>query len=353
MGKHLGKLETLRGGAASYVILHHLDQAFPFKYNAFNYFFRFGQEAVILFFIISGFVIIYSTPPKISFKQYFIKRFRRIYPLFIAALVLGYLVECIHFRKFFTPDFQNLLGNLINFQDFKSGKPGVWISPFAGNLPLWSLSYEWWFYMFFFPIYKFIPVGFQKYIVLVISIIGWASYIVFPNQISLFLLYFIIWWGGVELCRTYLKDGVHSFRNTFVIWISLFIICILLMSQLFYYPFSELKFGLHPVLEIRHFTSALIIIIIALLWSKIGFKGFKFLNIFKPIAPISFALYIFHYPVLIKLQVDFIESIIIQKIILLILLILFSILMEVNFQKIINTFTNKLINKGLPYEPGS
>ena len=61
MAGKLDKLEALRGAAALYVVFHH---TIPYDSRLFNlpvgHLMRFGQEAVILFFLLSGFVINYS-----------------------------------------------------------------------------------------------------------------------------------------------------------------------------------------------------------------------------------------------------------------------------------------------------
>jgi peptidoglycan/LPS O-acetylase OafA/YrhL len=55
--KKLEILEFGRGFAAFYVLMHHLR---PLRDTPFDILFRFGQEAVILFFLVSGFVIYLS-----------------------------------------------------------------------------------------------------------------------------------------------------------------------------------------------------------------------------------------------------------------------------------------------------
>ena len=56
------RLECLRGLAAGYVFVHHFAHIIlaP-KYPRLASLFVFGQSAVMLFFVISGFVIYYST----------------------------------------------------------------------------------------------------------------------------------------------------------------------------------------------------------------------------------------------------------------------------------------------------
>ena len=79
----LWKLEAIRGLAALYVVVGHI-------YHDSFLILRFGQEAVIVFFLLSGFVIEYShhhSRDK-SFKGYFTKSVTRIYSVFIAMLLL-------------------------------------------------------------------------------------------------------------------------------------------------------------------------------------------------------------------------------------------------------------------------
>lgn len=86
--KRLEKLEAIRGFAAIYVVFYHLFASgiVIFGVNL-SFLFRFGQEAVILFFLLSGFVIYHSfikSKDHSNFKVFFWKRFLRIYiPLII------------------------------------------------------------------------------------------------------------------------------------------------------------------------------------------------------------------------------------------------------------------------------
>src|ERR1700744_3208005 len=93
----LGKLEAIRGFAAVYVVIYHfvgftvLQDKFP---AIAKLLFRFGQEAVILFFLLSGFVIYLSvaTKPDTSFKKFFLKRLVRIYPILIISFILSIVI---------------------------------------------------------------------------------------------------------------------------------------------------------------------------------------------------------------------------------------------------------------------
>ena len=92
----LEKLEAIRGFAALYVVLFHtLPQKIYLLGINVGILFRFGSEAVIVFFVLSGFVIKYSFEKSEdkSFKRYFTHRFVRLYiPLFF-IFILGYLIK--------------------------------------------------------------------------------------------------------------------------------------------------------------------------------------------------------------------------------------------------------------------
>ena len=64
------KLDTIRAFAALYVMIAHFGMGF-FKGTNYSIPFRFAQEAVMLFFLLSGFVIYISfiKNPNISFKS--------------------------------------------------------------------------------------------------------------------------------------------------------------------------------------------------------------------------------------------------------------------------------------------
>ena len=95
MKYQIQKLEALRGFAAVYVLLHHVSSSYlGYQKKIYGFPFRFGQEAVMVFFILSGFVIHYSLCNNTSenFKIYFFKRTKRIYPIYILALILSYII---------------------------------------------------------------------------------------------------------------------------------------------------------------------------------------------------------------------------------------------------------------------
>jgi hypothetical protein len=138
-----------------------------------------------------------------------------------------------------------------------------------------------------------------------------VSYQIAPNQISLFLLYFIIWWGGAELAKAYPSGGMtFSSQRALVIYLGAFLILIGTPALRAIYRRSALNPGKYPVLQFRHFLGAVTFLALALAW-KPGRRP----RMFSVFAPFSYALYLFHYPLAIRASyLSFVRSAKVQTI---------------------------------------
>ncbi len=114
-----------------------------------------GNDAVMVFFVLSGFVIAYVCDQKESTpRAYFISRFARLYSVVAPALILTFVLDSIGSRV--TPEIYRgdwlqtdnpvwrFVANFffVNELWFSSVKP-------FGNTPFWSLGYEFWYYVLF------------------------------------------------------------------------------------------------------------------------------------------------------------------------------------------------------------
>jgi peptidoglycan/LPS O-acetylase OafA/YrhL len=297
-GPTLWQLNALRGAAALYVFIYH---SRIFRNTPMGYLFCAGPEAVMLFFLLSGFVISYSSESRLAtegFRGYFVRRFRRIFPLFIVALGLVYVVRRIVRQDPLILGWRTLLGNLCMLQDMKWLKRGAWVETF-GNDAFWSLSYEWWFYMLFFPVSRYLATHTQTVVAICVSVVGAISYQLVPNQIGLFAGYFFVWWCGVELAREFRARGEITWRRQ-----APHIFMLLLLCGTWGYPVlrawsgrSPLRISFEPVIEFRHICAGLVFLVLGILWYRLGLRGFQLLvGPFVYIAPFSYALYIFHRP---------------------------------------------------------
>ena len=337
------KLEAIRGFAAIYVVAHHyigFSELVHILNPVVRFPFRFGQEAVILFFMLSGFVIYYATYLKHdSFKKYMIKRFRRIYPIALIALLLSVLVWYANGVALTRYDYRTLAGNILMLQD-ASNKPGNWVEVFLKNHALWSLSYEWVFYVVFFPLILLLKPGRSRiYIILAVSGVSWISYLILPNHLSLVLSYLIIWWVGLECADCYLVNRNFDFTSLKPCIVSLGVMCLLALIPII----TQLHSGIHhfnpinyPILMFRHFAFAFLIVLAGLTWWKYKLIGFdQTIGLFKVFAPISYAMYVLHFPLL-WLNLPFVNSIYIALLLKLVLLLLLSFLLERKMQPALN-----------------
>lgn len=119
--------------------------------------------AVVIFFILSGYLISnsvfykLSTDTNYSFRSYFIDRFSRIYSAFIPALLFIFLLDFISvkvaptsYNYFNAFDVQTFIGNIFMLQDFPFLKYlHIKITSFGSARPLWTLAIEWWIYLWF------------------------------------------------------------------------------------------------------------------------------------------------------------------------------------------------------------
>ena len=298
----LEKLDALRGLAALYVVIHHSvsNSVMLFGLNI-AFLFRFGEEAVILFFLLSGFVINYSFVKgrDKTFRTYFFKRATRIYIPLLIVMALGYAMECYGAGEIVNAHPRELLLNLMMLQDISDLKPNVVVDPYMHNSPLWSLSYEWWFYMVYFQVQKHVASNRGKDgLVMGLSIVSAIVYLYFPVFVPRLLMYMSIWWLGVMLSNKYMNKEAISLKTLAMPLSSVF--AVLLVCGFGAYRASMAGAlsgpGVHPLLEMRDHFSALLIVTIAILWKASGWILFdKIVKPFLFFAPISYVVYISHH----------------------------------------------------------
>ncbi len=297
----LWRLEALRGLTAFYVFLTH-------TFGEASVLMRFGQEAVMVFFVLSGFVIEYSTQKSRDkgFANYFLKRFLRIYSILIMMFLLVSLIkqpDCSDFEFW-----KVLVGNLLMLQDFGTAKPNV-VVPTLYSSALWSLHYEWWFYMAYYPIAFCVKKERQIFYVSIAGVLGALVYTIDPNFIVRLIMYFPTWWVGVELARLYMREGKINFKDMTIPLLFMIVISSILGANVIIYVYNGNHFslGIHPILEFRHTSIAVCLVLAAIAWQKIGWYGFSILRVGTLIAPVSYALYISHVPLFV--HADYFEFI--------------------------------------------
>jgi peptidoglycan/LPS O-acetylase OafA/YrhL len=144
----LGFLDVLRGAAALLVALYHIGNASPAANPQFHWvshsLLNFGSFGVMLFFIVSGFIIPASLERRGSLVEFWIGRFFRLVPLFwllSAAVVVLWKLNLLDLPGWiFNHPLVVLFGNATLMTNFV-GAPHL-------LAPAWTLPYEICFYAF-------------------------------------------------------------------------------------------------------------------------------------------------------------------------------------------------------------
>ena len=173
-------LDLIRGVAAIAVLIYHVRYRFFYDYadvqnaNWISKFFygitSFGHDAVIVFFVLSGYFISASVlrdgaKDRWSWKRYSVSRLTRLYLVLIPGLLLTLFWDGLGLKLFsdspvytgakqpWINDFYPI-ANCINVKTVAANAmflQTVVEPPLGSNVALWSLSYEFWYY-FLFPL---------------------------------------------------------------------------------------------------------------------------------------------------------------------------------------------------------
>lgn len=169
-----------------------------------------GHQAVIVFFVLSGFFIVSSVVSSFdqgtwSWTGYLVNRIVRLSLVLIPALFLCLFLDQLGMQLSpLAAFYRHPVGNIIStsvasFETFRNfiGSffyvQGILAQPFGSNSPLWSLSYEFWYYILF-PVAfcaltrKVRPALRALYLGAAISILFFVGHVI--------ALYFLIWLAG-------------------------------------------------------------------------------------------------------------------------------------------------------------
>lgn len=194
-------LEMVRGLAALYVLLLHLCINFygdlpQAQTMAFSLFIRFGREAVMLFFVLSGLVIHLSTSARSKPDEFLVRRLVRLYPMYILAIALGCWAAQVSHQPW---SMATVLQHLLFVQTINGYIAAHW----HVNGSLRSLSYEMFFYLTFAAILlagnRKILVGLWMYLSLVVFVLPTWPAEPLVAHIASMLLFSIPWIVGYAL----------------------------------------------------------------------------------------------------------------------------------------------------------
>ncbi|MCB9610257.1 MAG: acyltransferase [Polyangiaceae bacterium] len=315
----LTQLDWIRGLAAFSVLAGHVRGLFFVDYSDLEAPSRveqvaymatgLGHQAVIVFFVLSGFFIGYSVliahkAERFDGFDYSIRRFSRLYAVLVPALLITFLVDKLGIALFGStgnvyggdvnapflelPNIANqlgvvpLLGNLFQLQSITS------MPEFGSNGPLWSLPYEAWAYVLF-------PLGVAvvRKPASIRSLAGGALCVaIFWAANRLLFLYFGIWLLGAAVARWWIaKDRTPDEAGG-----SAFGVVVALAA------FTALAvIGRGRMLSSRALEDILLGLataglIVALLRSRRSWNPSRSAKAATWLAGFSYSLYLFHYP---------------------------------------------------------
>lgn len=242
-------LNLSRWCAALLVVIHHVRHLIVVDYQYAEhvtlldkglYFITgFGHESVVIFFVISGFLVggisldrWRAQGPDLA--AYFAARISRIYTVLIPALLIGLGLDLVGLTWFnaselytnsiqyntislnhaidATMNLPTLLGNFFMLQ-------GIVTPTLGSNGPLWSLSYEWWYYCIF-ACLAAAATGNGRARVLV-AVLGCAMLLLLPTRIPL--------WGSIwvlgMMCYRWVKST--AWRPAPILGLGLFVLAML------------------------------------------------------------------------------------------------------------------------------
>ena len=150
----------------------------------------------------------------------------------------------------------------------------------------------------------FLPIKFfiYFYLTFIISFIGLLTFKIQYNGIFLIYFYYYIWFSDALIVFYQNKDGLNKniIIMIFISYLKLIISYYLLLIN----GKKRVTLGVYPILEIRHFTTALFALSFTLfyysyLYTSIKIKNIyeKVIHIFISLSLISFSLYLLHYSI--------------------------------------------------------
>jgi peptidoglycan/LPS O-acetylase OafA/YrhL len=303
-------LDLVRFQAALLVYLFHIGYYSGARIPAIG---NLGSESVLVFFVLSGFVIAYSSSKKhVAFKDFVIARLARLWSVMLPALVLTMLADSIGqylnlaayapLQPYST--FKWLASSVINFA-FLGQMWNLKISP-GTNGPFWSIAYEFWFYALFAASIYFN--GLQR-IILCLA----CSFVAGPKII----MTYPIWYFGVVTYRKLSSVDNVPFTVGLSLWISSVLLGLLYFSlngpQFLEEAFPALLDISKMQWRVNFLPESLllaILIVVNLYGAWIISKSIHEIQksiavIIKLGADTSFGLYLFHYPIILLCKAVF------------------------------------------------
>lgn len=306
-------LDFVRGVAAILVLMEHLGSRLFLGYGYLQnpsaiikllYLLNLlGGPSVIVFFVLSGLFISRTVLKSIvdnkwSWKSYLVNRLSRLYVVLIPALFLTLITDMLASHFF---DYNRYSDNYTNIKEFFGNLfylQNIYVGSYGSNGPLWSLGYEFWYYMLF-PIIILLLRIQKKILKVVYLCITLAIILLIGQRMS---YYFLIWLVGMLVL---LLPATPRAKNKFFMTISFLLVCLAMVMR----PLVN-----NGRLFVEHHTNNLFIVDL-FIGLSLGLLIYIFMHgttkktmtesknkwfekTSKLVASFSFSLYLIHYPII-------------------------------------------------------
>ncbi len=292
----LPNLDPLRFILASLVMIFHIphlsrNQGLPYFSDA--PIFNRGTEAVYVFFVLSGFLIIrliyrYKQRDAFSIKKFYIRRMLRIFPLYYLIVIFGFLFYWLILPALNMPfeNNYNLGEGIVLTTFFLPNVFGKLYEPGGILEVLWSIGIEEQFYLMIAPLLFFIR---KTRILLVLSVLTIAYFIVFHLDVFQFLytyrfVYFFLFSGGVIAILEEQKQLEFLKR-------SILIPIVIVIAMLLYFTTNVFQF------EIRWMTHFVTMVVFCLFVHTLAHNNFGMTiknKLWNYLGHMSYGIYMFH-----------------------------------------------------------
>lgn len=305
-------LDLIRGISAILVVMEHLSSRLFVGYgNVENpnivvqglYLINIlGGPSVIIFFVLSGLFISRSVLKAVynnkwSWESYLINRLSRLFVVLIPALILTFILDSIAVEFFYYQGYETSFENFIEFIGNLFFLQNIFVGVYGSNAPLWSLNYEFWYYMLFPLLFllfskqsKTSKIVYLILTLLIISTIGTRM-----NS------YFVIWLIGAAvlfLPKAFINRRKLFFSISLCLLILAIIIRPLVMTgRLFTSDWTEDLFLVDLFVGVSF--GLFIYTLFYVIPDKFKVIDIKWFGKFsRLIASFSFTLYLIHYPII-------------------------------------------------------
>ncbi|MHC5595197.1 MAG: acyltransferase family protein [Nostoc sp.] len=311
-------LDLLRGLASLFVFIGHLrlllfidiySEINPtFWFKRFNSVTGLGHQCVIIFFVLSGFFISASVLRTIqqkrwSWTNYLGTRLTRLYVVLIPALLLSSFWDFLGIKvfgtgqdSFYGEKFHNsflatykILENLTfkNFLGTTAFLQTIFVDLYGSNKPVWSLAYEFWYYILFPSIILFFVVKSLKLRIFY----GVLTSVILLMVGSEVRIYFFVWLMGalINISHTSKYLNKKNILNSLTL-LSILVLCITLRIGRFF-PSQEIADFLVGI------STATMIYLLVNNPSQTKQEG-AYEKFSKGLAGCSYTLYLVHMPIL-------------------------------------------------------